>query len=253
MSWIDGGYVAHGRTDRRRSFDRAAATSAPAAAAGSYHAAGDGLVRVTRRQGTRWIIPVGLTACYALFALAVHLGMLDALDMAVRRASRPGDVWGLLQIRAVRVVNWLPPARFGLLLLVIVALLSLLRRSLRPLVVVAAVCLPVAIVTLATKWVMAHSESRATRVGHGSFPSGHTVSVIIVFGLVMLLLRPRARWGWLLPAVMGCAMGAALVLGSVHPATDVIGAGLLAAAALVSASATRLGQWASHRQRRSVE
>jgi membrane-associated phospholipid phosphatase len=47
---------------------------------------------------------------------------------------------------------------------------------------------------------------------------------------------------------VGCLMGCALVLADIHPATDVIGAGLLAVAALASASAAGLGQWASVRQ-----
>ena len=47
-------------------------------------------------SATRWIIPVGVVACYALFTLAVHLRMLDALDLAVRGVYRPvssGDRW----------------------------------------------------------------------------------------------------------------------------------------------------------------
>jgi len=47
-------------------------------------------------------------------------------------------------------------------------------------------------------------------------------------------------------------MGCALVLADIHPATDVIGAGLLAVAALSSTLATGLGHWASHRQTKRV-
>jgi undecaprenyl-diphosphatase len=112
--------------------------------------------------------------------------------------------------------------------------------------------LPVVTVALASKWVMAHWDPGTVPVGHGSFPSGHAVSAIVAVGVVVLLLRPGTRWGWLLPAVMGCVMGIALVLASVHPATDVIGAGLLAAAVLAGAAAARLGQWANDSQRRSI-
>jgi membrane-associated phospholipid phosphatase len=245
MSRLDGGYTAHERTDHRASFDRGGAVSGASVARRRTRPAGDGVVGVTKRARTRWIIPVGVIACYALFALGVHLRMLDALDMAVRSASRPGDVWGPLQIRAAQVVHGLQPARLALPLLLLVAVLSLFRRSLRPLAVMAVVGVPVAIVTLGTKYVMAHSDPSTTPVGHGSFPSGHMVSIIIVFGLVVLLLRPRTRWGWMLPAVVGSLMGCALVLAAVHPATDVMGAGLLAVAALASARAAGLGQWAS--------
>lgn len=252
MSWVGGGYTAHERADHRPSFDRAGAAPASAKGWGRLRSAGDDVVGVDGRRRAKWIIPLAVTACYVLFALAVHLRVLDALDTAVRRAARPGDVWGLVQIRAARVVHALPPARLGLPLLLIVAVLSLRRRSLRPLVVVAAVGVPVASVTLGTKWVMAHTDADTAPVGHGSFPSGHTVGIIIVFGLLVLLLRPSTRWGWMLPAVMGCGMGCALVLASVHPATDVIGAGLLALAALTGARAASLGQWASARQRGSA-
>jgi membrane-associated phospholipid phosphatase len=238
MSWIDGGCMAQERAGHRPPSDRSA---------------GDGIVGVNKRsRRTKWIIPLAVAACYALFALAVHLRMLDALDLAVRRVTRAGEVWGPVQIRAARVVRELQPTHLVLPLLAVVAALSLLRRSLRPLVMAAVVGVPVAIVTLGTKWVMAHTQTDEWPVGHGSFPSGHMVSVIMVFGLVVLLSRPRTLWGWMLPALLGCLMGWALVVAAVHPATDVIGAVLLAVAALTGARAASLGQWASDRQRRSV-
>ena len=108
---------------------------------------------------------------------------------------------------------------------------------------------PVTIVTLGTKFAMARPDPHATAFGHGgSYPSGHTVSVIAAFGLVVLLLRPGTRWGWILPAFMGCLMGGALVVVAMHWATDVVGGGMLAVAALSSASAIGLGHWASDRQ-----
>jgi membrane-associated phospholipid phosphatase len=112
---------------------------------------------------------------------------------------------------------------------------------------IACVGLPVAAVTLATKWVMAHSDTSMSPLAHGSFPSGHTVTAVIVVGLVVLLVRPNPRWCWLLPGVAGCVVGTALIVASIHPVTDVIGAGLLAAAALTGASAARLGDWATGR------
>src|SRR5262249_52809741 len=219
MSRLDGGYTAHEQTDHRASFDEGGAVSAPTVASQQPRPAGE-VAGVTKRRRSRWVIPVAATACYALFALAVHLRVLDDLDTAVRSASRPGDVWGPLQIRAAHVAHGLQPARLALLLLLVVVVVSLLRRSLRPLAVIAVVGVPVAIVTLGTKYVMAHSDPGTVPVGHGSFPSGHMVSVLIVFGLVVLLLRPRTRWGWIVPAVVGCLMGCALVLADIHPATD---------------------------------
>ena len=180
----------------------------------------------------------------------MHLRLLDALDLAIRDVYRPDNVWGPLQIRADRFVKWLQPEHLAVPLLLLVAALSVVRRSLRPVLVLAAVGVPVAITTVGTKWVMAHAEGNPLPVAHGSFPSGHTVSVIFAFGLAVLLVQPDTRWGWLLPAALGCLMGWALVVVAMHPATDVIGAGLLAAAALAGARALGLGQWASDRPRR---
>jgi undecaprenyl-diphosphatase len=223
MSWFDGGSTVEERT---------AAV----------------VVGANRRGRTKWIIPLVVGACYALFTLAVHLRMLDFLDVAVRSAAHAGQVWGPVQIRAARIVHGLQPVHLVVPLVLVVVVLSLVRRSLRPLAVTAVVGGLVMIVTLGTKWLMAHTETTAKPIAHGSFPSGHAVTIIVVFGIVVLLLRPRTRWGWMLPAVTGCLMGWALVVASVHPTTDVVGAILLAVAALGAARAAGLGQWASSRR-----
>jgi undecaprenyl-diphosphatase len=204
------------------------------------------------RTYTRWLVPLGLTLAYALFTVAVHLRLLDSLDVAVRHAARPGEVWGPEQIRAARLVNALQPTHLALLLGLVVTALSLQRRSLRPLGVMAVIGSAVVVVTLGTKWVMAHLDPGTVPVGHGSYPSGHAVFTVTAFGVAVLLLMPGSRWGWLIPAAMGAVMGVALVLAQVHPATDVMGAGLLAAAALASATAASLGRWASASRQRRV-
>jgi membrane-associated phospholipid phosphatase len=213
---------------------------------------GDGLRSATRRRYDTWVVPFGLTACYGLFAVAVHLRLFDDFDVAVRHAVHAGEVWGPTQIRANRVVDALRPTHLALPLLLVVAATSARRRTLRPFAVMMIVGFPVLIVTLGSKWVMAHWDPGTVPVGHGSFPSGHAVSVLTAFGVVVLLLRPGTRWGWMLPALMGCVMGVALVLASVHPATDVLGAGLLVAAVLTWATSARLGEWASRGQRSST-
>jgi membrane-associated phospholipid phosphatase len=220
MSWFDGGFTAQERTAA-------------------------GILSTNSRGRTKWIIPVVVATCYALFTLAVHLRMLDFLDSAVRRAARPGDVWGPLQVRAAVVAQGLQPAHLVVPLVLVVAAVSLVRRSFRPIVVMAIVGSLAIGVTLGTKWVMSHTDTHATRVAHGHFPSGHTVSVIVAVGLVVLLLRPRTRWGWMLPAVMGCLMGYSLVVIAMHPLTDVVGGFLLAGAALGTARAADLGPWAT--------
>lgn len=200
------------------------------------------------RRG-KWIVPVGLFGCYVGFAVAVHFRLLDSLDLAVRRTARPGNMWGPRQIRAARVVDALQPTRFLYLLALLVGTLSLFRRSLRPLLAAAAVGLPVIIVTAATKFLMEHSDPSIFPVGHGGFPSGHTITVIVVFGVAVLLFRPHTRWGWTIPAATGAVTASALILADIHPATDVVGAGLLAATALNGAATVGLGAWASAQRR----
>lgn len=251
MSLI-GGQMVRERTEHRASFDPAGTSPASATGGLPCRAAGDGPVGTGWRRRVPWITSLGLAAGYLLFALAVHLRLLDSLDLAVGRAARPGDVWGPVQVRAGRVVNDLPPTRVVIPLVLFTAVLSLVRRSLRPLAVVTVVAVPAVLVTLGTKWVMAHTDPGSVPVDHGSYPSGHTVIVVMVFGLIVLLVGPDTHWGWILPVCMGCAMGIALILASVHPASDVIGAGLLAGAALTGATAARLGQWSRDVRRRSI-
>jgi membrane-associated phospholipid phosphatase len=204
------------------------------------------------RSRRRWLVPSVLFVAYALFAAAVHLRLLDGLDLAVRHSAHDGAVWGPTQVRAAGVVDALDPTHVALWLLLFVAATSALRRSLRPFLLMILVALPVVVVTLGSKWVMAHWDPGTVPVGHGSFPSGHAASTLMAFGVVVLLVRPGTRWGWSLPAVMGGAMGVALILAWVHPATDVIGAGLLVAAVLAWAAAARLGQWANDPHPRTI-
>ena len=97
MSRIDGGYPAPEQADQRPSSDRDGAAPSRRSP--------------TRGGATRWIIPVGIAACYALLTLAVHRRLLDDLDLAIRDVYRPENVWGPLQIRAHRFVI---PERAGL-------------------------------------------------------------------------------------------------------------------------------------------
>ena len=193
------------------------------------------------------IVAVAAAGAYVLLAVATHLRVLDPVDVAVRHAARPGGWWGPEQIEASRVVSAMTPQRFALLLLLVVTTLAVVRRSLRPLAVTGLVGGLVVLATFATKWGMAHIEAGSTPVRHGAFPSGHTVTAVVCPGLAVLLLGPGPRLRWLLPVVTGAVMGTALVFADVHPATDVLGGGLLAASALVGATAAGLGPWARRR------
>jgi membrane-associated phospholipid phosphatase len=178
--------------------------------------------------------------------------MVDSLDIAVRNATHAGDAGGLARLRANQVVRALSPDHLAVPLLLIGAVVSLRRRSLRPFAVMAVVGGLAIFVTLGTKWVMAHTEGNQWPIPHGSFPSGHAVSVIVAFGLAALLLWPGTHWSWLLPAFIGSLMSAAIVVAATHPATDVVGAGLLGIAVLGCARAAGLGQWASNRHAKRI-
>lgn len=197
-----------------------------------------------RRPRRTWAVPLAALAGYGLFAVAVHLRLLDDLDIAAMHAARPGGVWGPTQERASRVVDAFEPIHVAVPLSLVVAAACVGRRSLRPCAVMALVGVPVVMVTIVTKRVMTHWDPSISPVAHGSFPSGHMASAVTACGIVVLLLLPGTRWGWALPVAAGGVMGVALVLASVHPATDVLGAGLLTVSALTAATAARLGQWA---------
>jgi len=74
---------------------------------------------------------------------------------------------------------------------------------------------------------------------HYSYPSGHTVTAVITYGLIAaLLVRHRRGWGRWLPIALAAVIALAVAVSRVylgrHYATDVIG-GLLLGAAWLSA------------------
>ena len=205
--------------------------------------------RVVAPRRVTWLAAGGLAAGYVVFGLAVHLRVLDSFDVAVRHRARPGGWWGPEQIEASRAVSALTPLRFALLLLLVVVAVSLARSSLRPLGLAGLVGGFAIAATVSTKWVMAHADTGRTPVAHDAFPSGHVVSATMGVGLAVLLLRPAPRWSWSLAVLAGAVVGTALVFADVHPATDVLGGGLLAGATLTAAAAAGLGPWAAGRGR----
>ena len=58
-----------------------------------------------RRGYTRWMVPSAIAVAYGLFAVAVHLRMLDDLDIAVRHLAAPDGVWGSSEDRAESVYS----------------------------------------------------------------------------------------------------------------------------------------------------
>jgi membrane-associated phospholipid phosphatase len=188
---------------------------------------------------SRWI--AGVTAAgFAVLAIAVRLGLTDSWDVALRDRARPNDVWGPRQQQADHVVEALRPEVVAPVLAVVVLLLCLVRRSFRPAGFALGLGLLAAALTLGAKIAVNRPDPNGTVHRHvGSFPSGHTATIMVALGIAVFLFRSQARWWhWLLPALAGALMGTCLAIETAHWVTDVLGAGLLATAVLALAQAT---------------
>jgi membrane-associated phospholipid phosphatase len=180
----------------------------------------------------------------ALFVLSLMVAtqVTQSLDVAVRDALRPGDEWSTTQVRVDVLVEGLKPRNVVVLLALFGLAVALWRRSWRPAFYVAAVVGVTVVTTLAVKFALGRSDPHyeMTALG-GSFPSGHTATVVMGLGLSVLVLRSRSRWwDWLAVAVTGAAMAFSLVVQAAHWFTDVVGGVLLGTAILAAASTSAL-------------
>lgn len=195
----------------------------------------------------RWWLAIGSAGAFTATAVIVHLGLLDSVDSIIRQWARPDDVWGTAQVRADYVVEGLRPPVLAILLAAFTVALCVVRRSFRPAIFVGGVWLVAATLTVATKMAVGRPDTHGAveRFG-GSFPSGHTISIMVCLGLAVLVAQSRMRrWVWLIPALGGCLMGVSLVVQAAHWSTDVVGGALLAASVLTAASACRWHEWAA--------
>jgi membrane-associated phospholipid phosphatase len=191
------------------------------------------------------------TAAFVVLATVVWLGLLDAWDVAIRYAARPGEVWGPAQVNADYIVEGLRPSMLVPPVSMIAQMACWRRRSLRPALLTGAATLLTVTGTLGTKLLLARPDPGNTSSGHGgSFPSGHTVSLTVSAGLVILLISPRAPWwAWILPAALGTAMASSMVLQGAHWASDVLGGLLLATALLAVLRSAGAAEWAAGHRR----
>jgi undecaprenyl-diphosphatase len=98
------------------------------------------------------------------------------------------------------------------------------------------------VVTAAVKLILSRPDTGGHVAAHsGSFPSGHTVGVLVCLGGSLLVVRERTRWWhWVVVGLAGLVMGTALLLVRAHWFSDVIGGALLATGLLAVASQSRL-------------
>jgi undecaprenyl-diphosphatase len=185
----------------------------------------------------------------------VALQAVNGPDRWVRDAARPEGVWGPVQIRAGYVVEGLRPVVVATLLVAITVAVCLTRRTVRPAVLAAATCAIAAAATLGTKFALARPDPFAHAMDDhgGSFPSGHTISVVVCVGLAVRVLWPAAPWwSWLAPAAPAVVIGTALVVEGAHWASDVAGGLLLGVAVLSAAQATGLVAWSARSRRNPI-
>ena len=203
----------------------------------------------------RWLIALVSMCAFTALAFAVHFGVLNNLDMIIREWARPADVWGPAQLWADLVIEGLRPAVLAALLPLFTLGYSIKRRSLRPIAFVSVAALATVAVTAATKIAVGRLNPHGD-VGNdgGSFPSGHTIAVVVCLGLAVLMMRPRVgRWVWLIPAFGGFLMGASLLLQAAHWSTDIAGGGFLATGVLAIMIASGASHWVHGQTRKDHE
>jgi membrane-associated phospholipid phosphatase len=195
-----------------------------------------------------WWIALGLTYAFTALAVSVHLGLLNNLDSTIREWARPHDVWGPAQLRADLVVEGLRPEVLAVFLATVALAYSVKRRSMKPVAFVGGVCVATAAATIVTKVAVGRLNTHGVLGSHGgSFPSGHTIAVVVCLGLCVIVAQPNLRrWAWFVPAFGGGLMGAALLVQAAHWSTDIVGGGLIATGVLAITMASGASHWMHH-------
>jgi membrane-associated phospholipid phosphatase len=192
----------------------------------------------TRGLNTR-VLAIACATAFVVLAVLVASGALDALDVHLRDVFRPHDHWTRVQTAGDHVIEDLRPPVAATVLALVAVGASVMRRSWRPAayaLVVGAVSMGL---TVGTKVLLGRPGPRGAATTHGgSFPSGHTVSIVVCLGTALLILWPESTrlWQWAIVGLLGCVMGVSLLLVAAHWVTDVVGAGLLSVAILATAS-----------------
>lgn len=209
---------------------------------GTVSAAPSGPGQRSGMSAKGWVV-LGLLAATAFVVLCVLVAMrtTQQVDVDARGLLRPNDVWGSTQIRADLVVEGLKPRNLAFALALFGVVTSLRRRTWRP-AWYAGLLLGIAgTVTMATKLLLQRPDPHHEMSSAGSFPSGHTVAVLVCLGASVLILRERSRWWeWAVVLLAGLGMGLALLIQATHWLTDVIGGSLLALAVLAMGSVSSL-------------
>jgi undecaprenyl-diphosphatase len=211
--------------------------------------AGEGadVLRPAARARSAAACAAAASAAFVALTAAVLGGAVTDVDARLAALGRPDRVWGPVQAQTAPLVDALGPSRSVSALAALTLMVCAARRSVRPAVPAVLGVVLAGPVMVVAKVLIARPDPGDTVWHGGSFPSGHTASLVVCSGLAVLVLRPdgaRWRWWWLLPAAAGVVMGVALVVIGAHWATDCLGGELLGLAVLAAVQAVagpRLG------------
>ncbi|GAB7007659.1 hypothetical protein JCM18899A_51340 [Nocardioides sp. AN3] len=175
-------------------------------------------------------VALAAALAYAALIVAVATGATTELDRTAAEWFRPGDTWGMAQVRLGPFIDRLEPPRAYVFLGLVTVLAGLFRRSWRPVLFCLLVAGTSIGATTVTKVTMHRSDpTGAIASTGGSFPSGHMVALTVCLGCSVLLIFRRTRWWqWGSVAVPATVMAAALLYTGAHWLTDVLGGALLA-------------------------
>jgi membrane-associated phospholipid phosphatase len=205
-----------------------------------------GAAVLARWRSCPWLMPGALLLLLAALAADVLTGgPLTALDGRIRSAvlGQAASVsWGLAGSRGATslprlLVGMASPHVAVPVLAGVAVVLAVCRRSLRPLFAAAIGVALLLGTVLSAKMLVGRvtpGEDTLAPGQLGAFPSGHTTTASVCYGLVLLLLsqgaRGPARQAALAGAItVGFGVGAALVWCDLHWFTDVLAGWLLAA------------------------
>jgi membrane-associated phospholipid phosphatase len=208
-----------------------------------------------RERYRRRALIAGLACLVVLAALtaAVAAGLTHSLDVWVRERFRPDFMWGEDQQRASHVVSWFAPVRMVLLLALGSAVVGAWRWTLWPLVQSALAVAATGVLTLGLKVLLARGDpgDQHNSLG-GSFPSGHSATLLVCVATgAMLLSCPTRWWQRVGVLVLEALLAVAMLYIAMHWFTDIVG-GALVAGVVLGAEALLAGPdgGRSHRSRR---
>jgi membrane-associated phospholipid phosphatase len=182
----------------------------------------------------------GIAACllgFVVLTVLMRAGWgVDALDRVVRDAVAAHPNRTLTRLAADATDVLAPPVDIAVLLLG-GAVLAVRRRVAAVAVAAGSVALTLTVVVIGLKVLLGRpgpGTGYPVAFGHGAFPSGHTASVLVCGGALLLFAGPRRRrLAWAVVCALVVLVAGALVEADYHWTSDVVASMLLGAAGLL--------------------